>query len=162
MLGSSHDSRYPGNQYFHYGHGKYLNRKRDGNDGARTIMATSHDSHKKRINIFSNPDLGEDFGSKNFADNSRVLRFVFILHLSIISYSSRETRFLAASFHDSAEIEYNLKFYQSSCSKSETCIVNSECPDQLRPKNFLRKLCGEGKICCQNNRGIFICIQGVR
>ena len=42
-------------------------------------MAEHSDSYRKRINIFSNPRLGEGLGTSDIEDNARVLRFVSYL-----------------------------------------------------------------------------------
>eukprot|EP00092_Neocalanus_flemingeri_P054428 GFUD01064088.1.p1 GENE.GFUD01064088.1~~GFUD01064088.1.p1 ORF type:complete len:450 (+),score=118.29 GFUD01064088.1:1308-2657(+) len=101
-------------------------------------MATSSGGYKKRLNVYSNPEVKT--GTSDIADNARVLR---------------ETRYLAASSNNANEndMHFTIKIEQHTCQKSANCLPLSSCKDQMTPNTFLKKMCGDGKVCCEKSPG---------
>ena len=73
-MGLAHQKTDRTNPFFTYGHGKNLEKKSQNKDGTRTIMANDSGGHRKRLNVFSNPRLGPNQGTKEYEDSARVLR----------------------------------------------------------------------------------------
>jgi len=138
ILGLKHQAVYgeERNKFFSYGHGHKIARREGNKEGTRTIMATSSNLYKKRLNVYSNPE--EDTGDSDSADNARVLK---------------ETRFLAAYTDEEHrnDMKYQVTFQQNHCQASNQCIDIAQCKDKIIPKTFLHKMCGVGKVCCEKS-----------
>ena len=74
LFGLAHqkDGNQDENDYFSYGHGFRISRKKGNKEGTRTVMATASGGYKHRLNLYSNPMQGT--GTSDSADNARVLR----------------------------------------------------------------------------------------
>ena len=74
----------------------------------------------------------------------------------IVFQICRETRYLAAYTNNANknDLKYTVKIEQHTCQKSAQCLPIASCPDLMKPKTFLQKICGEGKVCCEKSPGI--------